>query len=143
MIRSQGSFYLYDPRHPGPTLDPKGTILGSSAVKINSLPDSKSMTLKGLPAGYKLSVGDYLHFDYGTPSRRAFHEFAEDTTADGGGVTPAFEVSPFIRPGATVDLSVTLIKPAMKCIIRPGSVEAGSTGNIVTSQLSFSVVQKL
>lgn len=143
VIRSKGSFYLYDPRHSSPALDPGGMMLGASAVKINSLPDAKSMSLKGLPAAYKLSVGDYLHFDYGSPSRRAFHEISEDVTANGSGVTGAFEVSPFIRPGAAADLSVTLVKPAMKCIIRPGTLDAGSTGNIVTTQIGFSVVQKL
>lgn len=143
VIRSIGSFYLYDPRHRGPTLDSDGAILGSATVQIASLPDAKSMTLKGLPAGYTLSVGDYLSFDYGSPARRAFHEICEDVTADGTGVTPAFEVNPVIRTGAAVDDVVTLVKPAMKCIIRPGTLDVGSTENVVTTAISFSVVQKL
>lgn len=141
VIRSIGSFYLYDPRKPYPYEDPDGSILGASSVQINSLPDAKSMTLKGLPVGYKLTEGDYLSFDYGD-GRRAFHEVAEAVTANGSGVTPAFEVSPFIRPGAAVNAAVTLIKPAMKCIVRPGTLQVQSTGNVVTTQISFSVVQK-
>lgn len=141
VIRSNGSFYLGDPRKCVPALDPGGTVLGSSAVKIASLPDNKSMTLKGLPASYKLSVGDYLSFDYGSPSRRAFHEVAEDITANGSGVTGAFEVSPFIRPGAAVDQAVTLVKPAMKCIIKPGSLDVSYSGGF--TNITFSVVQKL
>ncbi|TPM39580.1 hypothetical protein [Mesorhizobium sp. B2-3-4] len=143
VIRSLGSFYLYDPRTAAPYADRDGAILGASTVQINSLPDAKSMSLKGLPAGYVLTAGDYLAFDYGSPSRRAFHEVSEDVTAGGGGTTGAFEVSPFIRPGAAVNQTVTLIKPAMKCKIKPGSFSVGSTGNAVTSQISFSVVQKL
>ncbi|TPM92732.1 hypothetical protein [Mesorhizobium sp. B2-1-3A] len=141
VIRSAGSFYLYDPRKAVPARDPRGVILGASAVQINSLPDSKSMSLKGLPAGYRLTAGDYLAFDYGDPARRAFHELAEDATASGGGITPAFEVNPFIRPGAVVNAAVTLIRPAMKCIIKPGSMDTGNSGSL--SQISFAVIQKL
>lgn len=143
VIRSIGTVYLYDPRTPGPYADRDGAILGSSTVQINSLPDAKSMSLKGLPSGYALTAGDYLSFDYGDPARRAFHQIAEDITADSSGVSPAFEVSPFIRSGAAVDAAVTLFKPAMKCRIDPGSFSGGkSTQNTVTSQISFSVTQK-
>lgn len=142
IIRSMGSFYLYDPRKAVPALDPGGAILGASAVKIASLPDAKSISLKGLPAGYALSVGDELAFDYGTPARRAFHEIAEDVTANGSGITAAFEVSPFIRPGAAVNLAVTLIKPAVKVRIVPGSLSIRQVDAAFT-QISFSVVQKL
>ncbi|TPN44464.1 hypothetical protein FJ981_28115 [Mesorhizobium sp. B1-1-4] len=143
VIRSLGSFYLYDPRTAAPYADRDGAILGASTVQINSLPDNKSMTLKGLPAGYIITAGDYACWDYGSPTRRAFHEFSEDITANGSGVTGAVEVSPFIRPGAAINQVVTLIKPAMKCKIKPGSFSVGSTGNTVTSQISFSVIQKL
>lgn len=144
LIEQMGSFYLYDPRKKAPTLDPAGVILGASTVRIASLPTPATISLKGLPAGYGLSVGDWLAFDYGSnPTRRAFHRIAEDVTASGAGTTTAFNVTPFIRPGAAVDAVVTLIKSAMKCIIKPGSVEIGSTDNIVTTQISFSVIQKI
>lgn len=142
VIRSKGSFYLYDPRKAVPALDPGGAVLGASAVKIASLPDAKSMGLKGLPAGYRLSVGDHLCFDYGNPARRAFHEIAEDVTADGSGVTDAFEVNPFIRPGATVDLIVTLVKAAVKVRIVPGGLAVRPLDDAY-SQISISVMQKL
>ena len=142
IVRSMGTFYLYDPRKAVPRLDPGGVILGAATVQINSLPDAKSMSLKGLPADYKLSVGDHLSFDYGTPARRAFHELAEDVTANGSGVTPAFEVSPFIRTGAATNLVVTLVKPTVKVKIVPGSLDPKQV-DASFSQLSFSVVQKL
>lgn len=143
VIRSNGSVYLYDPRTAYPFADRDGSTLGSASVAIDTLPDKKSMSLKGLPAGYVLTAGDYLAFDYGDPARRAFHEISQDATADGSGVTPAFEVSPFLPDQAAVDAAVTLVKPAMKCRIDPGSFSGGaSTSNITTTQLSFSVTQK-
>lgn len=143
VIRSKESFYLYDPRKAVPAKDPHGTTLGSSAVKIKAVANNKSMSLKGLPAGYQLSVGDHLAFDYGSnPTRRAFHELAEDITADGSGDTTSFEVSPFIRSGAAADISVTLVKPAVKVRIVPNSLSIRQLG-AVFSQISFAVVQKL
>ena len=143
-IRSQGTFYLYDPRHKYPATDPKGTALAAfNNVRINSLPDTKSMTLKNLPAGFVLPVGTYLSWDYGTsPVRRAFHEMAETVTANGSGVTPAFEVSPFIRPGAAVEQVVTLKKPSMKCFIMPGTFDPSSS-TASTSRAVFTVMQKV
>lgn len=145
VIRSQGSFYLYDPRLPYPASDPDGVALEEyDDVQINSLPDAKSMSLKNLPAGFVIPVGTYLSWDYGLdPVRRAFHDVSETVTANGGGVSPVFEVSPFIRTGAAVDQVVTLKKPAMKCIITPGSFDPPSTGNTETTQISFSVMQKV
>lgn len=143
VIRSKGDFYLYDPRLPAPSTDPKGTTLGASTVQINSLPDAKSMSLKGLPPAYAIPAGSYLSFDYGTPARRAFHEFSEDATANGSGVTPAFEVSPFIRTGAAVNQTVTLYKPAAKVRIKPGTLSVQSAQDPTFTTISFSVVQKL
>lgn len=144
IIRSQGTFYLYDPRHKYPASDPKGSALAAfNNVQINSLPDSKSMSLKNLPANFKLPVGTYLSWDYGTdPVRRAFHDIAEEVTASAGGVSPVFEVSPFIRTGALVNQVVTLKKPSMKCIITPGSFDPGSSTS-TTSRFIFSVMQKV
>lgn len=144
IVRSVGSFYLYDPRMIAPPDDPTGADLSGFTPQINSLPNPSTMSLKGLPANYKLAAGTYLSWDYGSsPTRRAFHQIAEDIVANGSGVTAAFEVSPFVRPGSAVNANVTLVKPAMRCIIEPGSIDGGSTGNSVTSALSFAVVQKI
>lgn len=143
VIRSKGSFYLYDPRKCVPASDPNATILGSSTVQINSLPDNKSLSLKGLPANYVITAGDYLSFNYGSsPTRRALHEAAETITANGSGVTAAFEVSPFIRTGAATDAAVTLQKAAGMFILVPGSLKV-QMANAAFTVLSFSAVQKI
>lgn len=139
IVRSIGSLYLYDPRRPYPKADPDGTTLGSSTVTIKAKADAKSLSLQGLPAGYLLSAGDPIAFDYGSPARRWFGEVAEAVTADGSGDTATFEVSPFLPAAAAADIAVTLIRAAMKCRIVPGSlnVQVGT----LTSVISFSVVQ--
>lgn len=138
-----GSFYLYDPRSAYPKADPTGALLGAANVQINSLPDAKSISLKGLPPGYVLSAGDYLAFDYASnPTRRALHRLAEAVTANGAGVTPAVEVRPFLRPGAAVSAAVMLKKAAARAIIVPGSFDASSV-SALTSRITFKAMQKI
>lgn len=142
VIRANGSFYMHDPRKCVPAADPYAAKLGAANVQINTLPNAYSLSLKGLPAGYKLTAGDYLSFDYGvSPVRRAFHELSESVTANGSGVTPAFEVSPFIRPGAVVNTVVALKHPSLRCIIVPGSFKPSF--GVPFTTISFSVVQKI
>jgi hypothetical protein len=106
-------FYLSNPTMPWPQADPGGAILGSANAVIASInPNRRALTLSGLPAGYVITMGDYMHIDYGTPSRRALLQAAEGATANGSGVTPEFEVRPQLRPGITAGLAVVLKKPA-------------------------------
>ena len=84
--------------------------------------------MAGLPAWYVLTRGDYLAFDYGSPSRRALHKVVSLTVqASAGGVTPVFEVTPLIRPGALVGAVVTLVRASCKARIMPGSVSKGAS----------------
>lgn len=99
-----GAFTAYDRRRPYPKAYPSGAFTDSG--KIAGVQSPKALTLKGLPAGFVISVGDYFMFDYGSsPSNRALHQASEAVTADGAGNTPSFEVRPQLR-GAVVDLDV-------------------------------------
>ncbi len=137
------SFYLYDPVGKYPANDPTGTILAASTPTIDSLNvNNKALVIAGLPIGFVLSAGDYFHFDYGSPSRRALHECAETVTVLGTGKTPEFEVSTFFRTGVVTGLSLTLLKPAAKVFIMPNTLKVSSV-SMVTSRISFTVMQKL
>ena len=138
------SFYLYDPKKKYPIADPDGSIFGSSTPVIFTVGvNNKSMQVSGLPAGYVLSLGDWISFDYGSnPVRRAFHRIVETATANGSGVTPSFEVRPHFRPGVTTGLAVTLIKPAPKVFIMPDSFDPGTARGLFTEGMSFQVMQR-
>lgn len=140
---SMNAFFLYDPRAQYPRLDPKGQLLGASTPTIQALiANNKAMTITGLPAGYQLSKGDYLSFDYGSnPVRRAFHQVVEPAVASAGGVTPAFEIRPHFRPGVVSGLAVTLVKPAAKVKIVPKSFQAGTAKGSMTEGMTFQVQQ--
>lgn len=138
------TFYLYDPRTSHPRADPDGSILGAATPTIASLNvDNKAMAVGGLPAGYVLSRGDMLAFDYADPARRALHRIEEPVTADGAGLTTQFEVRPHLRTGVETGLLVSLIKPAARMIIVPGSYQATVSDDYGTTSISFTALQSI
>ena len=146
ILRPAGrTFLCYDTRRPAPLADPLGIVLGANVVTIASLPvGNREISLAGLPAWYRLTRGDYLAFDYGSPTRRALHKVVSRTAqADAAGSMPAFEVTPLIRPGAAVAAVVTLIKPCCKARLMPGSVSKGASFRTITRDAAFSFIQTL
>lgn len=138
---SQDAMFLYDPLSLYPQSDPDGSLLGSSSTKINAIGgDLGSFSLNGLPAGYKLTAGDKISAAYG--SKFDFYEVSEDVVANSSGVTPIFGVFPYVSAGLAAGNSVSLRKPAMKCIIMPGSHNPGTSDVITTQGSSFKVIQK-
>ncbi len=135
-------FYLYDPRAAYPIGDSDGTRLGGATVKIHSLEtNNKELKLKGLPNGYVLSAGDLFHFDFGTPTKRALHRIVTGGVVPSGGVSPTLEVRPHIMAGAEADITVTLIKPAARVKIIPGSFDPGTARQMMTTGMGFKARQ--
>lgn len=138
------SFYLWPPHRPYPQADPDGSILGSSTVRIRSVgANNKSLALKGLPAGYVVTLGDSMAWDLGSPpARRAFHTATASVTADANGNTAEIGVTPHLRPGTVADFVVNLKKPACRVFIVPDSFQPGTAQGIVTTGMSFQVMQR-
>lgn len=135
-------FELYDPRRAYPAADWGGARLGGATVQINALEsNNKELTLKGLPNGYVLSPGDLLHFDFGTPTKRALHRIVVGGVVPSGGVSPTLEVRPHILPGAAANAAVTLIKPAARVKMIPGSFDPGTARQMMTSGMGFKARQ--
>jgi hypothetical protein len=134
-----GSFYAWDSAAQYPVADPDGSILGASNVLISGLgATSKNLVLKGLPAGYVLTVGDMISFDYG--SSRALHQVVTTSvTANGSGITPEFEIHPPRRQGAAANNAVSLKQPSAEMRIVPGSLNLSADGMI--GQAGFEAVQ--
>lgn len=103
-----GRFEACDLRKPYPAAYPDGVF--ADTAKINSVINPVTMTLKNLAAGFILTRGDHLAFNYviGPDTFRAFHRVMETVVANGAGITPAFEVRPQIRFGWALDAAVKL-----------------------------------
>lgn len=146
VLRSGRTFLAFDIRRPGPRADLTGATLGSAAVAIHALPvNNRQVRLAGLPVGYTLQRGDYLGWDYGSaPIRRALHKVVDiGVQADAAGITPAFEVIPNIREGATVGAAVRLVRPYCTAIIVPSSVTTGTAAATMTEGAKFQWRQTL
>lgn len=141
---SQEAFFLYDPTSKFPQYDPDGSILGPNVVTIASIGGNRqSLSLSGLPANYRITVGDKMSMPYGSgPTRFAFLEASETITANGAGTTGQIEIFPFVPIGVTAPATVTLIKPVCKMILMPGTHKPGTAQNPLTDNAGFQAIQK-
>lgn len=110
------SFLLPDLTRRGPLADPAGVALAGSSPVLSAIdPGLRILGLSGLPAGYVLSAGDYLGWQYGSsPVRHAVHRLVNTVTASGSGVAAGLIVSPPVRTGVQVGAAVQLVQPAVK-----------------------------
>ena len=116
-------------------------LAGAATVSVAALgADNASLSLKGLPAGYRLTVGDKMQVGYG--GRYAFLEVSETVGADGQGITPVFGVFPHLPAGFAAGLGVTLLLPACKCLVMPGSHNPGTASGPITTGATFKIIQK-
>lgn len=136
---SLGTFLAWNPRRPYPKADPTGALIAGHSPTLNDV-SGNVITLHDLPAGYQISRGDKISWDWGSsPTHRAFHEFCADATADGSGVLTC-EVSPYVRTGWAVNAAVTLAQPTVEMMISPGTFDFPSSGAL-HSTLSFTAIQ--
>lgn len=108
---------------------PTGLAFDGMATIADAEPTA--LALGGLPAGYVVSEGDYIAFEYGPNDARALHQALESVQANETGVTSLFRVEPELRPGfpdgggspATV---AQLVQPYALMVVLPGSLSATS-----------------
>ena len=134
-------FMMASPLFCAPKSDPKGAGLEGANVTLLSMSASRAaVVLAGLPAGYKLTTGDKFSFAYG--ERFYFGEISETAVAAIDGTTAQIAVFPNLPAGAAAGVAVTLIKPACKVVIVPGSYKVGEISGRFTRGGSFQIIQK-
>lgn len=125
LLRQAGaSFLITHPSREGPQADPTGAILGGATPTIVSVnANRRDVTINGLPAGYVLTNGDLIEFNYlSSPVRYALHEVVSQVTASGGGAA-VVELMPPLRPGYVTPMSIRLIQPRCQAKMIPGSYQ--------------------
>jgi hypothetical protein len=134
-------FEAYDTRRPYPAAHADGDFADTGVI-LEIGADNKSLRLSGLAAGFQISPGDYLSFDYGVPQARALHRALSPATASAGLDTGFFEVFPHIEPGALVGAAVTLQRASCIMTLDPDQ-PAPSVQDLLFSTQTFSGVQIL
>jgi len=132
------TFEAGDLRRPYPRAHADGNFVDGGTLHTVDA-SRKSIRLNNLGAGFQLSVGDYLAFNYG--AFRALHQVMEAATADGAGLTPLFEVRPHVRDGYTLTAAVTLKNPKGIFTLLPDSYEPQVQGAFTV--INFKAVQYL
>ncbi len=97
---------------------PTGGAFNGTATLASINANRKAISLSGLPAGFVLSVGDYVSI------AGDLHQVMEPATANGSGVTGEFEVRPHLWPAAAVADPVSVKQPACLMAIVPGSLSS-------------------
>ena len=113
---------------------PTGSAFNGSC-QIASL-TSKSVSLKGLPSGYQLSVGDYIQI--GTAD---LHQVLEPATANSGGLTGSFEVRSYLWPSVAVNAAVKLSRPSCIMSIAPGTISTTADSQAGRGVVSFQAME--
>ncbi len=138
---SMEPFLAYDTAKPGPRMDPTGALIAASTPLVRTVAsDRRTMTLKGLPAGYILSRGDLIGVAY-SGRRWLGRVFSVAVTAAGNGNTPDIALSMPLPVGIGPDNAVTLYKPAIKVKLLEPSF--GSAAPLISSGISFQFQQDM
>ena len=113
---------------------PTGGAFGGTGILAGINTNRKAISVQGLPAGFVLTVGDYLSID------GDLHQVMEAATANGSGVTPQFEIRPHLWPAAAVSDPVLVKQPACAMAVVPGSITSEAQLNGWGS-ISFSAME--
>jgi hypothetical protein len=136
---SINDFYLYDPRCAYPAYDPDGSKLGSNTITITNVDSAKQVDLAGFPNNYVLTPGDMFSFSYGAGNAyKALHMVVQGGTAGVGGNITNVEIRPYLDdPSLATPKTIDIIKPTCRMKIIPGSKEAGTARQMITTGMTF------
>lgn len=141
LLTLQGGINLfrgYDPRRAVPLSDSQSALSGVTVHSVRA--DRLALRLTGLPAGFEVSKSDYLSIDDGENLHLV--RAATGGVADGVGLSPEFEVRPFLRPSVAAGQSVTLRYPCANFMLEKGSVSVDRAGPSRRA-ISFTAIQVL
>jgi hypothetical protein len=130
---------LYNNKLPYPSSDPDGSIFGAATPVVGTITDRLHVAFTGFPNGYVIPLGTYFQIIFGT-SRYYLGQFAEAKTASGAGAVTAVEITPALPDSVAPGDAVTVLKPAGKFKITPGSAFPSSIST-VHETISFSAEQ--
>lgn len=135
-----GTILAYDIRRPYPENDFDGWKLNGRTVTIAAKGvDNRSMSLTGVHPQFIVTKGDKMSVEYGTGKVFLF-EAMETVQANDSGLTPSFEIWPYMPPTLTVSSVVTMRKACGKFKLVSGSVRFNGGMGDMASGFGFSLI---
>jgi len=139
------TFYAGDLRRQYPREYPTGVF--ADTAKIQTVGGNyKSLVINSAPANFKISRGDYFHFNFTDPVTsdpiRYLGQVMETVTCNGSGVSPSFEVRPHLNTSDISGQALVFKKPTGVFKLVNGSVKVTQV-DVMKSTVSFSAYQSL
>lgn len=133
-------FYAGDIRRRMPKAHSDGSFADTGTIgSVNS--NNRMLTINGLPAGFVISAGDYMEYDYGNGgSLRALLQVVNNVTASAGGIATDVEFRPHIPVGTLSGAAVRFKNPKALFTLNTEGVTQSIVDGCFT-QLSFSATQ--
>lgn len=98
--------------------------------------NNKSLALRGLPAGFKVSVGDMVQIGVDK-----LYRVMEDAVAGAGGQSGLFEVRPHLFPGTAEGFAALLVKPSTPMKIVPDTIKSLASKETGRGMISFQAME--
>jgi hypothetical protein len=135
-----GTILAYDIRRPYPEADPDGWKLDGMTVTIASKgSDNRSVSLSGLRGQFIVTKGDKFSVLYDT-DKMFLCEAMETVQANDAGLSPEFEIWPFLPPTLDVGDVVTMRKGCGKFKLIAGSYRPNGGSGDMAAGFSFSMI---
>jgi hypothetical protein len=125
----------YPIKYPNGSWPTGGAFSGTTANLASINANRKAITLSALPAGFELSVGDFISIG----GNADLHQVMEGAIA-AAGTTTEFEIRPSLWPSRATGAAVSVYRPACLMVILPGSLSMESQINGFGS-VSFAAVE--
>lgn len=131
------SLLLHHPRRSRPIA--AGDLDGVSVAVHSVQPDGPAIRLSGLPPAFEMSGGDYVSVTTAAGGYE-FLQLVRGGVASAGGVTPALEVTPYVRPAVQAGDAVAIVNAVAEYKLVPGTLE-DSAVDTTHRQISFTAIQ--
>lgn len=115
---------------------PTGVAFDGTAQVATIASNRKAISQSGLPAAYKVSVGDYIQI-----GERDLHTVMEPMVAGSTGATEQFEIRPHLWPGVTAPVDAIVKQPSCIMAIVPGSLTTTAEKETGRGSISFQAIE--
>jgi hypothetical protein len=104
--------------------------------QVNAVSGGRLVSLKGLPSGFKVSIGDFIRI-----GAADLHRVVEAITVGANGTTPQFELRPHLWPTAVVNAQVSLLRPYCLMSLVPGTLSSTADKSTGRGSVTFQGIE--
>lgn len=138
LLKKPGAHFMVRPPYRvGTIANPTGSLWVGYTPNVTSVDANRvEINLNGLPPNAVISEGDYISYDYNSPTQRGFHQVVTGKTANGSGVATLVEVNPPIHEGFTSG-TVAFRNPYLLAVLVNDQAQPGRFRSVVSDSFTL------